>query len=188
MIRSVLCLALMLSASAAASQTANIAGWEIGPADDRKSCFMGGDFNGGTSVVVIASATDPNVIYSFTNKKWRGIVDGKKYKMIIEVDDMGEWTVNTVGMDLSTGKGFGFNFPRKGQNGENFVTEFALGHNISITREDGTPVEKLNLTGSREATVALFKCVGLLRNSPAYDPFEGEAETNEKPISLETSI
>src|SRR4028119_417822 len=88
---------------ASLAQAKYVQGWNVSAGEI--GCFMSAPFQGGTSVMVMLPTRGDNATFLFSNPKWKSIVKGRGYRLEVEVDDMGAWTMNATGAVIDGSSG-----------------------------------------------------------------------------------
>ena len=100
------------------------------------------------------------------NKGWISLKEGDNPKVSIDFGAAGAWNdVKTVSIAPDD-----YHWIIMKLDGLDFITDFAVAPRIVI-KMGSTIVEKLNLSGTNAAVLALIECGGTLNKGIARDPF-----------------
>jgi hypothetical protein len=179
-VKGILAAAVLLASVPASADVIEVGGWNLRRSSD--ACFLWASFEGGSTFSVLAEADDvaqEQLTFAVQNHKWTSLTDKGVYKLDIEFDNLGEWTVTSVASKRIDSDGPGLVFIRSiktNSDGDNFLYEFALSNTIHI-RRNGTSIANLSLSGTRAATLAMARCMRSI--GAKGDPFAGDAPDEE---------
>lgn len=179
-VKGILAAAVLFASMPASADVIDVGGWNLRRNPD--SCFLWASFVDGTTFSVLADSDDvakQQLTFAIQNQKWTSLTEEGVYKLDIEFDDRGEWTVTSIASKRIDKDGPGLVFIRSiktNSDGDNFLYEFALSNAIHI-RRNGTAVANLNLDGTRAATLAMARCMRTI--GAKGDPFAGDAPDEE---------
>ncbi|MDP8993556.1 MAG: hypothetical protein M3N07_01010 [Pseudomonadota bacterium] len=156
------------------AQAETIQGWNL--ASSAQGCLVHTTQRAGTVLSVFALPEQDGIGFLLQNRKWTGLRDGAVYPLSIRFDDGSEWPVPAIARIEIDEDGPGLFFairPGSESGGQDFMSEFASARAMRIDTDSG-PVDRLRLTNSRGATVALAQCLSRLWGGEA-NPF-GDSE------------
>lgn len=170
---SIVALAGTLCVSPAISQDTNlwgeVDGWSIGYDQTlANGCFALTYFPDGTGFRVGFDPTnDAAPLYIMLgNDNWASLEEGKRYDLIIQMDNETPWEAPAVGVTLSDPE---FVMLYVATDDPAFLDHFARQHRMRVSYNNRV-IADLNLRGSYKATVALSQCQ-LEGGAPPSDPF-----------------
>jgi hypothetical protein len=171
----VLIAASMLFATPASAESIEVGGWTLNR--DSDSCMLYARFLDNSTLTVYATPEDfakGELTFVVQNPKWQSLNNSALYKLDVEFDNLGEWSVTAMASKDLDRDGPGLMFIRStntNKDGDNFLAEFALSNVIHI-RRNGTAIVNLNLSGTHKATLALGRCMRSI--GATADPFAGD--------------
>lgn len=174
MLSTVIALSLFQTAASATPppRVENLQGWNV--TSDSGSCLVHTTQRAGTMLSVFALPEREGIGFLLQNRKWTDLEDGAVYPITIRFDNGREWPLPALARTEIDEDGPGLYFairPGSEEGGRDFIGEFAAAAGMRVAN-DGAEVDKLALTNSRGATVALAQCLSRIWTGDA-NPFEG---------------
>lgn len=186
MLASLIALALAQSAAAATPSTEVRPTGEWQVAGTSRGCMAHAAYDGGTVLSVIGMPARGGIGFLLQNRGWTDLEDGGVYALRIRFDEGGDWTIPAVARLRIDRDGPGLFFampPGADGDGRNFVAEFAESSGMAV-ESGGATVDRLALTGSYDATVALARCMrGLVGGGAPGNPF-GDGKSAETALRI----
>lgn len=150
-------------------------GWQVG--SPATGCIVHAAYDGGTVLSVFAIPERAGIGFLLQNRQWSDLKEGGVYRLRIRFAGGGDWTVPAVArlkIDRD-GPGLFFAMPAGAlEDGRDFVADFAAASGMRI-ETGGATVERLALTGSHDATVALARCMRDQIDGGSANPFRDTA-------------
>jgi hypothetical protein len=153
------------------AEWANVQGWEI----DTHSggCSLAAKFKGGIHFIIRLdgrSSDDMDMDIMIGNEDWKSIRVGKDYEVRMDFNRGADWNVTFTGKSTDDGNKFLLNYDDAySEDSGDFAQDFMRSESVYISFE-GTPIDNLDLSGSKEAFNEMVKCQRSFINS-SQDPF-----------------
>lgn len=160
-----------MSWSPALAGWAEVEGWIIDSSDT--GCYLWAEFDGGTSFMIdFDSSVEPmSMDIAIWNTKWRSVQVNEEYQVALEFDNGNRWTVAFFATTFDDGTKVLANYDdASSDSNRKFVKDFIASDGVSL-EFNGTPIDTLDISGSRAAFQEMVSCHKSLLKSGDADPF-----------------